>query len=117
MENKKKINDSMRIQVQILEKMASITSTFTSPITKTNNPVSEFVAFAQQPYGSPVDVEHIAKHLALNDNKDLQRYLFILEGQKLVTPVPPGDLTSRFWAITEQGAIALRRARVLLDAA
>ena len=42
------------------------------------------------------------------DERETQRYLFILEGQKLVSPQPIGDFTSKTWQITRNGIRALK---------
>lgn len=39
----------------------------------------------------------------LPDEKEVQRYLYILEGQKLVSPFPEGDFTSKTWRVTKEG--------------
>jgi hypothetical protein len=49
--------------------------------------------------------------IALNishDEKDVQRSLYVLEGHKLVTPMPPGDFTSNSWCVTETGLSAVK---------
>lgn len=48
-------------------------------------------------------LHEIADLSGLKDEKETQRYLFILEGQKLVCPSPKGDFTSRVWHITTEG--------------
>ena len=53
-------------------------------------------------------INEISTLSGLNDEKEVQRYLFILEGQKLVTPQPEGDFTSKIWRITPDGSRALR---------
>ncbi|MBX7145407.1 MAG: hypothetical protein K1X79_13235 [Oligoflexia bacterium] len=60
--------------------------------------------------GSPrqFQINEIAQLSGLADEKEVQRYLFILEGQKLVTPHPAGDFTSKIWQITKDGLKALR---------
>ena len=45
----------------------------------------------------------ISSRCGLKDEKETQRYLYILEGQKLVTPLPEGDFTSRTWQLTVSG--------------
>ena len=55
----------------------------------------------------PFHINEIAQLSGLKDEKETQRYLFILEGQKLVCPLPHGDFTSRIWHITSQGAHAV----------
>lgn len=57
---------------------------------------------------TPLQIGEITQMSGLNDEKEVQRYLFILEGQKLVTPHPEGDFTSRIWKITRDGVRALR---------
>lgn len=42
------------------------------------------------------------------DEKDVQRSLYVLEGHKLVTPMPPGDFTSNSWCVTETGLSAVK---------
>ncbi len=53
-------------------------------------------------------INEISTLSGLNDEKEVQRYLFILEGQKLVSPYPEGDFTSKVWRITPNGSRALR---------
>lgn len=53
-------------------------------------------------------IEEISALSGLQDEKEVQRYLFILEGQKLVSPYPEGDFTSKTWKITKTGVKALR---------
>ncbi|MBX7137269.1 MAG: helix-turn-helix domain-containing protein [Oligoflexia bacterium] len=53
-------------------------------------------------------IEEIAERCGLSDEREIQRYLFILEGQKLVTPQPEGDFTSKTWMITRHGIKALK---------
>ncbi|MCB0317167.1 MAG: hypothetical protein KDD56_00315 [Bdellovibrionales bacterium] len=49
------------------------------------------------------DIHEIAQMSGLKDEKEVQRYLYILEGQKLVSPHPEGDFTSKYWQITADG--------------
>ena len=64
-----------------------------------------------QATGQPsIDIDAIASLSTIKDDKETLRYLYILEGQKLVTPVPPGDFTSRNWQITPEGVRALKTA-------
>ncbi len=53
-------------------------------------------------------IEEINVNSGLNDEKETQRYLFILEGQKLVSPYPSGDFTSKVWYITQRGLDAVK---------
>ena len=55
-----------------------------------------------------MDITEMVELSGIEDGKEVQRYLFILEGQKLVAPYPRGDFTSSKWQITEQGIRALR---------
>lgn len=56
-------------------------------------------------------ISEIAEKTGLGDEKEIQRYLFILEGQKLVAPHPEGDFTSKTWQITKNGRKALKTIR------
>ena len=56
----------------------------------------------------PIQIDEIAQSSGLKDEKETQRFLYILEGQKLVAPHPAGDFTSRHWIITQDGIKALR---------
>lgn len=53
-------------------------------------------------------IDEISEKSGLKDEKEVQRYLFILEGQKLVSPHPEGDFTSKTWKITRTGLKALK---------
>lgn len=55
-----------------------------------------------------LQINEISMKCGLKDEKETQRYLFILEGQKLVTPMPEGDFTSRTWQITKHGLKAVK---------
>ena len=55
-----------------------------------------------------LQITEISTKCGFKDEKETQRYLFILEGQKLVTPMPEGDFTSKTWAITRTGQKAVR---------
>lgn len=55
-----------------------------------------------------LQITEIAQISGLVDEKETQRFLFILEGQKLVSPFPEGDFTSKVWQITNQGVQTLR---------
>lgn len=56
-------------------------------------------------------ISEITELSGLPDERETQRYLFILEGQKLVSPFPAGDFTSKTWIITKQGQKTLRSIR------
>ena len=53
-------------------------------------------------------IKEVAEMSGLRDEKEVQRYLYILEGYKYVTPLPPGDFTSKVWQITTDGTDALK---------
>lgn len=55
----------------------------------------------------PCELAQIAERSGLRDEKEVLRYLYILEGQKLVSPQPEGDFTSKTWFITKDGVRAL----------
>ena len=57
-----------------------------------------------------MDIDSIAESSGMSDDKETLRYLYILEGQKLVAPFPGGDFTSRNWQITPEGVRALKTA-------
>ena len=48
------------------------------------------------------EIDEISRSISLED-KETQRTLYVLEGLKLVQPVPPGDFTSKIWKITSEG--------------
>ncbi len=54
------------------------------------------------------DISTIAEMSGVNDEKETQRYLYILEGHKFVAPHPAGDFTSKLWHITEDGIKAVK---------
>ena len=56
-----------------------------------------------------LQINEIAEISGLRDEKETQRFLFILEGQKLVSPFPEGDFTSKTWQITNQGVQTLKQ--------
>ena len=62
-------------------------------------------------------VQDVTKRIGLKDLHEVQRYLYILEGQQMVSPVPTGDLTSNQWTITVRGHNALEKLRHVLIAA
>ena len=87
---KKRLSPSSLSQIQIL----SVLSTTGTP------------AAVVEP--RRLQISEIAELSGLRDEKETQRYLFILEGQKLVSPFPDGDFTSKVWQITTQGIQTLR---------
>lgn len=56
-----------------------------------------------------LQIDEIAALSGVKDEKEIQRYLFILEGQKLVAPFPAGDFTSKTWHITRDGMRAVKK--------
>lgn len=50
-----------------------------------------------------LEIGEIAELSGLVDEKEALRYLYILEGNKLVTPYPSGDFTSKTWHATAEG--------------
>lgn len=86
---KKRLSPSSVSQIQILNALA---------------PISAGVVAEPR----RLDINEIAERSGLRDEKETQRFLFILEGQKLVTPFPEGDFTSKIWQITSQGVQTLR---------
>lgn len=54
-----------------------------------------------------LQINEIAEISGLRDEREVQRYLYILEGQKLVAPHPAGDFTSKTWCITKDGIKAI----------
>lgn len=78
--------------------------------TKVKIPLKMVPEFARQEQAngsqSPMScfkINEIAELSGIKDERETQRYLYILEGHKLVTPLPPGDLTSKNWQITGAG--------------
>ncbi len=59
--------------------------------------------------GKCLDVDDIAVKSGVTDDKEALRCLYILEGQRLVSPTPAGDLTSREWHITLLGIRAVQK--------
>jgi len=87
---KKRLSPSSVSQIQILNALASTLSPGASEPRR-------------------LEITEIAQRSGLGDEKETQRFLFILEGQKLVTPCPEGDFTSKVWQITTQGVQTLRQ--------
>jgi hypothetical protein len=85
---KKRLSPSSVSQIQILHALASSADT-------------------SEP--RRLEINEIAQRSGLVDEKETQRFLFILEGQKLVSPFPEGDFTSKIWQITSQGVQTLRQ--------
>jgi hypothetical protein len=55
------------------------------------------------PCARTLDVEQVAELSGLGDEKEALRFLYILEGHKLVSPFPKGDFTSKTWQVTDEG--------------
>lgn len=86
---KKRLSPSSISQIQILNALASSSAAALEP--------------------RRLEITEIAERSGLRDEKETQRFLFILEGQKLVSPFPEGDFTSKIWQITNQGVQTLRQ--------
>lgn len=86
---KKRLSPSSMSQIQILSALAPNSSATPEP--------------------RRLQINEIAELSGLRDEKETQRFLFILEGQKLVSPFPEGDFTSKTWQITGQGVQTLRQ--------
>jgi hypothetical protein len=56
----------------------------------------------------PLRIEEVSALSGITDERETQRLLYVLEGQKLVSPIPVRDLTSRTWQITVEGLKTLR---------
>lgn len=87
---KKRLSPSSVSQIQILNALA---------------PSQSLVAIEPR----RLQINEIAEISGLRDEKETQRFLFILEGQKLVSPFPEGDFTSKVWQITNQGVQTLKQ--------
>jgi hypothetical protein len=85
---RKRLNQSSMSQIQILNALADGVSA-----------TGEAKKF---------QIDEIAEQSGLFDEKEAQRFLFILEGQKLVSPFPQGDFTAKTWYITPEGLKALK---------
>jgi len=85
---KKKISDSHFNQISVLRSLYAMESALKEP--------------------KAFQIDEIAERSGLSDEREIQRYLFILEGQKLVSPQPEGDFTSKTWVITANGIRTLR---------
>lgn len=74
------------------------------------NQISVLKAMSENEGPAPrqFQITEIAERSGVKDEREIQRYLFILEGNKFVSPTPPGDFTSRTWVITKDGQDALR---------
>ena len=64
-----------------------------------------------------LDIGEVAELSGLKDEKETLRFLYILEGHKLVTPFPPGDFTSKAWQVTDEGLKAWKTISSELDLA
>ncbi len=94
--------DAAKLQIAILEMLASQVTT-------------DVVGRFESPSGT--DIQEITRRIGLKEILEVQRYLYILEGQQMVSPVPKGDLTSPVWSITSLGYAALEKLRHVLLAA
>ncbi len=55
-----------------------------------------------------LEISEIAERSGLDDEKEVLRSLYILEGAKFVSPNPVGDFTSKIWRITDDGVRAFQ---------
>lgn len=53
------------------------------------------------------EIGEIGAGIGRNDNDEILRALYTLEGRTLVTPDPEGNFTSKHWKITGDGKKAL----------
>lgn len=105
------LNDATRLQIEVLQLMSEniLTDTTITESTAIDGEKDlDFKVFS---------MNEIAARTSLEDEREVQRYLFILEGQKLVEPHPKGDLTSTFWKISPLGFTTLKRLLSMLQAA
>jgi hypothetical protein len=54
------------------------------------------------------EISELCNISTIKDEKEMTRYLLILEGQKLVSPYPEGNFTSSRWILTKEGSKAIR---------
>lgn len=90
------MSDSYVNQLHVLRAMAKDTGAKDSSVKEIST------------HPKPFQITEIAHNSGVKDEKETQRYLFILEGQKLVSPYPAGDFTSRTWSITKHGMKAIK---------
>ncbi len=101
--NKKGLTDSHRHQIAVLRAMSLSLNANLSPVS-----VSKVITPTPETEPKRYQIHEIAEMSGLRDEKETQRYLFILEGQKLVSPCPAGDFTSKTWHITKHGIKAIK---------
>ncbi len=62
---------------------------------------------------APTEANYTVKIMAegskLKNEDEILRFLYIMEGQKLVSPYPHGDFTSDFWCLTAYGEDIARK--------
>lgn len=58
-----------------------------------------------------IEISEISHSTGINDNDEVLRALYTLEGKSFVTPEPPGSFTSTSWKITDIGCKALQLVR------
>ena len=90
--NKAPISDSFIHQINVLRALSNQRSATSEP--------------------RALEIDQISELSGVRDEKEIQRYLFILEGQKLVSPQPEGDFTSKMWIITRDGQRVVKRAQL-----
>jgi hypothetical protein len=54
------------------------------------------------------EISELCTISTIKDEKEMTRFLLILEGQKLVSPYPEGNFTSSRWILTKEGSKAIR---------
>ena len=58
-----------------------------------------------------IEISELSHSTGINDNDEVLRALYTLEGKSFVTPEPPGSFTSTSWRITDVGCKALQLVR------
>jgi hypothetical protein len=53
------------------------------------------------------EINEISANTGIDDNDEVLRALYTLEGKSFVKPEPPGSFTSNIWRITDAGVKAL----------
>ena len=92
------LNPNYYHQIQILRCLSAVLSN--------SGQANSGQASSSQPRA--LSIVEITQMIGLEDEKETQRHLFILEGSKLVSPQPPGDFTSKVWQITREGMDAVK---------
>lgn len=61
------------------------------------------VTSEMQPEEATYTVKEIASGSRLSDPEEVLRTLYIMEGQRMVSPYPEGDFTASHWNLTSYG--------------